>query len=631
VRTASAPTPVTTLPTRRRRRRRLSPGRLLLAAAAALVLLAAVQVARAAVAGRQGQRALLAAVSQFTGARQSPDQLRSRLGQTRADIATAKRNFAAMRGDLGHAGPALTVARWIPFVRVQVKGADALSVSGNALAGAAGHLVDTANGIVNPADPTAPVSDVLGELQRVHRAVAGSGRALDLAAVRMAGLNGLRLVGPLGHARAQLDAKLPRLQARVQGADQALTAFEHFAGGSGPRTYLLLTQNPDEPRPTGGFIGTYGVLSASDGHLHLDRYDAIENWYPAHKAAVVAQANAPTVFQLAKSDQSLADVNASPDWPTSAQLAARLWQEGGEQPVDGVVSLTPGLLARLLAVVGPVTVPSYGETVTAANAVDRINFYTHQDAAPQPGGRKQFLAALSEQVLQRVLSSPLSKWPDMAQAVADGFHADQAMAWSKDRTVQDTLGVHGWDGAFPEAQTGDFFSDAEFASVTKDGAKLHRVFDHVLEVHENGSARATTALTIDNRGPAGDPGYSPHTYLTVYGPNNAALDPASDTPTVAIEPSVGGHPAAGWQLNAPPLGSATVKVVWEIPATLTRLSGHRYALSIDWLGMPDHTGDVLNLKVALPRGWRWDKGAPPATVSLPNRFSGTWIIDAPAH
>ena len=106
-------------------------------------------------------------------------------------------------------------------------------------------------------------------------------------------------------------ARLPRLQSRVVGADQALGAFEVFAGGTSPRTYLVLNQNPDEPRPTGGFIGTYGLLTATAGRLSLDRYDAVENWYAAHPTAVVPQ---PTREQaLAAVRTLIAYVGDNPD------------------------------------------------------------------------------------------------------------------------------------------------------------------------------------------------------------------------------------------------------------------------------------------------------------------------------
>ena len=55
----------------------------------------------------------------------------------------------------------------------------------------------------------------------------------------------------------KLDALLPLAQV---GVDAALAAPEAL-GQNGPRTYLILAQNEDELRPTGGFISGAGRMT----------------------------------------------------------------------------------------------------------------------------------------------------------------------------------------------------------------------------------------------------------------------------------------------------------------------------------------------------------------------------------
>src|SRR5206468_3948166 len=110
---------------------------------------------------------------------------------------------------------------------------------------------------------------------------------------RVAALRGLRLLGPIGSARADVTRRLPSVATRVRGVQAAVHGARTLLGDGGPRRYLVLTQNPDEPRPTGGFIGTYGVLSSTDGHPTLDRFASIESWYTAHPDASVPVEEAP--------------------------------------------------------------------------------------------------------------------------------------------------------------------------------------------------------------------------------------------------------------------------------------------------------------------------------------------------
>ena len=42
-------------------------------------------------------------------------------------------------------------------------------------------------------------------------------------------------------------------------------------GLDNPQTYLVLSQNSDELRPSGGFLSTYGWLTISNGRV--DNYD----------------------------------------------------------------------------------------------------------------------------------------------------------------------------------------------------------------------------------------------------------------------------------------------------------------------------------------------------------------------
>ena len=84
-------------------------------------------------------------------------------------------------------------------------------------------------------------------------------------------------------------------------ARDGLDALIDMLGGSGPRRFLIFSQNPDEVRPTGGFIGTYGVLTTRNGHMTLDDFDSTSSWYSTHPQAALqpAAGGAATAARLA--------------------------------------------------------------------------------------------------------------------------------------------------------------------------------------------------------------------------------------------------------------------------------------------------------------------------------------------
>ena len=597
----------------------------------ALIGLAAVRLYQASRAGERGQHALVDAVALMTPQNGFASLDSATLDKVHARILAAKKDFADMKSDLNGAGPAYSFARVLPFVRVQVRGVKALNNAGLELTTSGLQLVDTARKFVSPSDRKTTLSNgnVIGDLRILQQAASQAVTTLSHAIDDLSTLNGYRLIGPLSHARSTLAKKLPRLEIRAASARDAVTAFIAFAGGSGSKHYLVLSQNPDEIRPTGGFMGSYGLISADNGHLKVEEYGDTNAWDKAHPNAVIPEQQAePTIFRIADSNETMANTNARPDWPTAAQTAMQLWRKGGGQQVNGVVSFTPEFLARLVAVLGPIHVPAYNDTVTGANLVARTDYWTHHAAVqPVAGGRKEFLSVLAPLVLHKLVTEPASQWPKLGAAVADGFAKQQAMLWSSDKDVQTVVTAHRWDYTLLPSLS-DFYADSEFEFKSKNGHKILRDFTHTVVIHPDGSAVATTVMKITDTDPVFNSGYNPGIggYFTPYGPAGAKLDPASDKPDWNGEPDLAGHPAVGYQLSASPGGSTTMKVVWDIPQILIPQGHHRYRYALLWMPTPAHSGDTVHLRVELPAGWKWVGNPPPATLRPDSITGRNWLL-----
>jgi len=586
----------------------------------ALATFVSLHVLDAARAGNLGRAALTRAEADLSA---------RRLAEGRTNLNVAKEAFARTQEEVAAMGPLAGVARRTPLVGRQVRAADAFADAGLALSDAGLNLMDAAGALVDPSDQRLPVSEALRVLRSTHASLVPAVTAIEHAATRVDGVKESWLLPPLSRARDDLSRRLPRIRRQAESAEDGMGALIAFAGGSGPKRYLFLSQNPDEVRPTGGFIGTYGVLTADAGHIDLERYDGIETWIGARPNLRVPaeEAGSPFRFRNPPLPRTLANVNSGPDWPEAARLAARLWEQGGEAPVDGVVSFTPGFLAGILSVTGPVTIPSYGETVTAANLHDRLDFQTHQ-ARPPPGSRpKDFVAIVAETVMQRLLAAPSSQWEQLGRVMGQAFDAREAVAWSKDPQVAEALAARRWDGAF-RPFTGDSFFNSEFAYVSKNGRGIRRTYDHHVGIRPDGSAQVVTRMTITNTGPAqAEYNRSTLAYHTIYGPQGAVLDQGASDPFGFPEPAVAGHPATGWFKAAPPDGGQdSLTVVWNVPGLARWVKDGTWQYALRWRSLPDHTGDIVNLTVDLPAGWRWAAEPPPAQFSLDRDVEGAWLI-----
>ena len=610
------------LSTGRRRRPRLAVVLIGGVVLAALGVFVAAHLLDAARAGNAGRAALTRAEAELSA---------RRLAEGRTSLEVARASFARTQEEVAALGPLAGLARRTPLIGRQVRAVDAFADAGLGLSGAGLNLLEAAGALANPSDQRLPVSAALDALRSTHASLAPAVAAIQQAADRVADVKGSWLLPPLSRARDDLSRRLPRIRTRAESAEEGTAALIAFAGGSGPKRYLFLSQNPDEVRPTGGFIGTYGVLTADAGRINLERYDGIETWLVSRPAVHVPAAEAGSPFRLRNPPlpRSLANVNSGPDWPEAARLAAQLWERGGEAPVDGVVSFTPAFLGRILSVTGPVTIPAYGETVTAANLNERLDFQTHHAPPPQGARPKDFVAIVAETVMQRLLEAPSSQWEQLSAAMGQAFDAREAVAWSKDAQVADALAARKWDGAFP-AFNGDFFFNSEFAYASKNGRGIRRTYDHHVGLRPDGSAQVVTRMTITNTEPR-QRAFNESTlaYHTIYGSEGAVLDQGASDPFGFPEPAVAGHPAAGWFKAARPDGGQdTLTVVWNVPNLVRWVKDGTWQYALKWLHQPDHTGDVVKLIVDLPAGWRWAGDAPPAQFSLDQDFEGRWMIAA---
>lgn len=552
------------------------------------------------------------------------------LDPARDQLASARVSLQEMDTQLGRLGPLLPLAKLVPVVRSQVIAVETFQKAGVTLTEAGLQLADAAQETLASTQGDTPVAKALESMRTINGSLGIGSSGVQTALGMVDDLKDRWLLGPIADARDDLLERLPRYARQVQSTAQGLDALIRFAGGEGPRRYLFLSQNPDEPRPTGGFIGTYGVMTASPDQLGIAEFSPIHNFTVEHPNAAIPAAEAGAPFHLFTPPQPkyLKNVNNTPDFREAGRSALRLWNGSGEEPVDGVVSFTPAFLVRLLEVMGTVRVEEYGETINAGNLIERFDHYTALLEVDQSVDRerKAFIGALAEVVLQRLLDTPSDKWLALAGAVGDGFAARDAMAYSTDEVVAKVLADRRWDGTLP-ATTGDFFYNGEFSYASKVGRGVTRTFDHHVELRADGSARISTTMVMRNNRPSSgllNPGQL--SYVTIYGPAGATLDPSSDPP-VSPEPAVAGHPAAGWLLAASPLREATLKVVWEVKDLSRKGPDGTRVYDLWWLGLPDHTGDVLNLRVDLPEGWRWKGEPPPAQVSLDDDLRGSWSFE----
>ena len=544
--------------------------------------------------------------------------------EARVQLLQAKAAFDRMKSEIDGLGPLGSFMRVVPFVRVQVKGVDAILKAGQLLSDAGIELSNAIDKISATDDTQSTAGRILPQLATIHTALKSGSAKTDEAAKAVHKLDKWRLLGPLNTARNELVAKLDPVARQAHEAETGMTALEIFFGKKGPRRYLVFSQNPEEVRPTGGYMGSFSVMTTSASGVNIEQTTPIEDWQAAHPDIQISSERLGGIFQFGQTP-SLANVNFLPDWTIAGNYAAGLWKRGGETPVDGVLGVTPGFLRQLLEVTGPINVPEYGETVSAENIIERFAFHTKQVALRLEDNsvRKGFAGQSAKAVLNASLSAPRSRWKDLGIALGKSFDKREAMMWSPDATVADPLSAWNWDGTLPRGE-GDFFYNAEFSFGSKNGRSLQRTFDHHVVLKEDGSATITTKMTVANSVPRDRLNPTSLAYVIAYGPTGARLSAAAK-PVTPHEVSLGGHPGSGFFVDPLPFEKDQFTVVWSSANLAQDLPGRDWSYDLRFMHVPDHKGDVVNLRVDLPGGGRGRATSHPPprrsmeTLSVPGR------------
>ena len=157
-------------------------------------------------------------------------------------------------------------------------------------------------------------------------------------------------------------------------------------------TFLILFQNSEELRATGGFIGSYGLVEIDHGALHrLIIQDIYEP--DGHFHGFVDAPHGLFEYLSDGKGMRLPDANWSPDLPTSAHSILSFFTAANEPSIDGMITLNVHTAEEIVKILGPIELPDFHTTVTAENLStvarsDRSTFF------PGSQQKKDFLSAL---------------------------------------------------------------------------------------------------------------------------------------------------------------------------------------------------------------------------------------------
>ncbi len=247
-------------------------------------------------------------------------------------------------------------------------------------------------------------------------------------------------------------ATLEKAKAQISSLKGVLTDFVNLEDlflsffGTNPRTYLLVFENYDEMRGTGGFIGTYGSLKYDNGAIKSLKIESIYNL----DGSLTKNVSAPGPFQPEIAKWGLRDANFFVDFPTTAKKLLQFYETESET-ADGVLALTPHIFVELLRLVGPIPMPEYDVTLTADNFQETVQLKTSVEYDKKLNQPKKFLHDFAPLLLDKLTNLGKEQWFSLFEIIKQDFAQKHIMVYSTQQDVQTKIAKMGFDGRILDA------------------------------------------------------------------------------------------------------------------------------------------------------------------------------------
>lgn len=580
------------------------------------------------------------------------------IAQVRPKISQIEAHASFLQKELGPFAGLMRRLKWVPLVGGELSAAPALlglatamSQAGEVMMADFDPLLQKAADPQNPADGPALLAEAVTILAQSTDDIELAHRNFDEALRYRAEIDAGALSPRFAKLINRFDTAAPWMKLGFELAPVIPT----LAGADQPRTYLLIAQNNDELRATGGFISAVGTLTVAQGRITDLKFEdsyAVDDFTKSYP-----DAPDPLERYMLAYVWVFRDANWSPDFPASAQKMIELYQVSRNVPVDGVIAVDQLALQDIVGALEPVTVAGWDDPVTKKNVIELIRQSWSPDKdftgwdAEWWKNRKGFVSDLASAIKKRVEESPQDvEWVKFGQTLLRTLEQRRVQIWLANPEAQALIQQQGWDGSIKQAEADYLFVVDTNMGFNKVNAVAQTSLNYQVDLTDLNNIQADLSVTLQNPSKKGTdpcdptPHYGPDyweitnrcywDYLRVYAPSGANLLHATPHPIagkflltqqdepaqVTTLPAEGGKSVWGTLLLVPRGESQETSFTYTLPATVAQKteSGWRYQLLVQkQAGTVNRRGQVV---VQLPPGSRATLISPAPTGQKDNSY-----------
>lgn len=404
-----------------------------------------------------------------------------------------------------------------------------------------------------------------------------------------------------GSYRDQLEPVLSLLPALFGSPDQAahlVTVLRDLLGAPTAKEYLVLFQNDDEARATGGFPGTFLLLKFDHGTFTIT--DAPGNGPYALRDHVGKGTLPPQPILAIAPYWTFQDAAWFADVPTSASAVLDFYEQARGFRPNGVFFLTPHLMERLLSITGPVTLTDKDSSVVnATNFVRLIEEQVEFKYDKSLNAPKSVLINVVPEILTKLMHLDSGKAILALTTFFDEFQRGNMSLVSEVPAVANATAQLHWSGALGT----DREHTLSIIRTNLGGGKTDRAIaeSDVVRYEPVGNEwKVTLTITREHFGDPADKLHGPtnRSFIRVYvDPRARLLDLVGES----IPTGIFKEPAKGASVSTVvTTGEGTVLTDTENTLRVTHESG--YMVFGFWSLLPAGKQQTITLQYAIPKG-----------------------------
>ncbi len=318
-----------------------------------------------------------------------------------------------------------------------------------------------------------------------------------------------------------LKTSLPTVITGLESSQEVLDFSLNFLGDKTLKRYLLVFQNDNELRASGGFMGSFAMIDIKSGEI-TDISTPAGGTYDL-RAGLTNTYQAPKPLQLINPRWEFQDTNWWPDWPTSAKNIDSFYTKSGGPTIDGVIAINSDFLGDILRATGPIDMSEYGRQITAENF--ELELQTNVELEADKRAPKKIIGDMMPKLIDKILHAEPTELLKVVAVIHQGLGRKDIMIHLNNAQDQKFIAKHQWDGRQKET-AGDYL---QVVATNIGGGKtdnvINQTVNHQATIAPDGSIIDTVRIERSHFGPI-DSYFTKQdnrSYIRVYVPAGSTL------------------------------------------------------------------------------------------------------------